>query len=80
MLSLPSGKRLRIVSVCSNLFLKSKSDTGLIDSIEYIKTKNIEKPIFIFTKEVLFNTKDIKFYKYFEVKNNEFQNGVIIVE
>lgn len=60
--------------------LKSKSDTGLIDSIEYIKTKNINKSIFIFTKEVLFNNKDIKFYRYFEVKNNEFQNGIIIVE
>jgi hypothetical protein len=60
--------------------LKTKNDEELLNSLEYIKTKNIQKPIFIFTKEVLFNTKDIKFYKYFEVKNNEFQNGVIIVE
>ena len=59
--------------------LKNKDDIEILETIKYIETKNINKPVFIFTKEVLFKPKSVNFYKYFEVEANKFKQGPVLL-
>jgi hypothetical protein len=59
--------------------LQVHNDTSLQSTIQYIQTKNFDMPLFIFTKEVLFETKSVDFYSYFRRIDNVFQKGVIVL-
>lgn len=67
---------------CDFMILSSlvcKEESSLKETIDYLNTKNFDIPLFIFTKEILFNPTNINFYSYFEKRNNQFYKGVIVL-
>ncbi len=72
----------RIVNADLVLFstLKSCESQEINDLISHIKTKNLDIPAFILTKESLFEKNVVDLSKYFEVNDNKFQNGPILIK
>lgn len=57
--------------------LQEYSDGALQETIKYINSKELDVPLFIFTKEILFEPKSVDFYSYFTKIGNVFPKGVI---
>ncbi|MDP3464596.1 MAG: hypothetical protein Q8R86_02375, partial [Sulfuricurvum sp.] len=57
--------------------LQVHDDPSLQSTIQYIQTKIFDVPLFIFTKEILFEPKSVDFYSYFTRIGNVFPKGVI---
>lgn len=60
--------------------LLSSDSPELVESIEFIRRKNLDFPILIITKEVLFSSQEIKLHRYLEVSSDErFRSGPVVV-
>lgn len=60
--------------------LLRKNEAEVVEAINYIRTKAIDIPIFIFTQEELFATSHIQFSKFFELtRKDEFITGPVLV-
>lgn len=67
---------------CDFMILSSlvcKDEPSIKETINYVNSKNFNIPLFIFTKEVLFNQASVDLYSFFEKKNNQFQKGVFLL-
>ncbi|ATM77272.1 hypothetical protein CRN79_16120 [Serratia fonticola] len=61
--------------------LLDKSDFRIKNTVEYLKIKKIEIPVFIVTKDELFNNKPQRIFKYFEIdlRTSEHFKGPIVI-